>query len=269
MATEIVTTKKPVYKKWWFWVIVIVIILISRMGEKKNQQATSQNQNQQVTATTAAKARSDIKPTPDITRHDFATKCGEKANHAYFEQSCKGKTVLLKGVITDIDSYNNYKVKIDFGDDVSWHVDLDDTTPHYEKGTRVEFSATLDKQMGWGAHMENGHYWSKLSDTSAAEDQEKIHISDAKKQEAMAAINRFISEGLIQKVVKISNDDATVWVEPKFYLLPFDLKNGLVSWVYLAHFKDKNGFVVVIDGYSGNAVGSYSLKFGNGLKMKK
>lgn len=154
------------------------IILINLFNQPSNKPNNISNASPAV-----IEVKPDIKPTkptPEMTRQEFFSKCREHIKPAIFKEECEGKTVLLEGVITHIDSNNNVRINIDDG--VSWHVDLDKTTPRYQQGTRVEFSATLDEQMGWGAHMKNGHFWAKLSNAGTAKDKEEMNASETTKQ---------------------------------------------------------------------------------------
>jgi hypothetical protein len=91
----------------------------------------------------------------------------------------------------------------------------------------------------------------------------KPRLSKAKIVEARRAVQRFIDEGIFIKVDGVANDGkyADVWTNTKFGMLPFDLKTGAVDWVYLAYCSNTpDGFIQIIDGYTGKKIGVYTLR---------
>ena len=92
-------------------------------------------------------------------------------------------------------------------------------------------------------------------------------FSRQERAEAKAALQKFSDEGIIQKVEDYGDGLVRVWVESKFMMLPYDLKEGLCGWVAKAYFKDENGYIAFVNGYTGNDIGSFSAR--SGLKIKE
>lgn len=104
-----------------------------------------------------------------------------------------------------------------------------------------------------------------------AEEQEQKKYEESKKpkvkgkdiEEAKYAVQRSIEEGIFQKVHVISADEGLVdvWLDSKFALLPFDLKQNAIGYVYVAYCKKTvNGYIRLNDGYTGKKVGVYTLR---------
>jgi hypothetical protein len=94
----------------------------------------------------------------------------------------------------------------------------------------------------------------------------RLNISAEEREKAKAALQKFTDEGLIMKVENHGDSLVSVWVDRKFSLLPYDMKTGMCYYVCAAYFKSKDGFIGLVDGYTGQDIGSYSLE--GGLKIK-
>jgi hypothetical protein len=204
------STQARIFGYSWFAIMLCSVISSPLNNNKKANTVQSYNDpsvkpsNQMVevadkSASQLTRESIDVKPTkpiPDFTYKNFLIKCGENVDHSLFEQSCKGKTVLLKGVITNADS--DQDVKIDFGDKTSWNAKLDKTSPRYKKGTKVQFSATIEDQMGWGANLINTHYWSRLGEV--VDDAEKLKKSVADYRQLTHDIETLCQESVKEKL---------------------------------------------------------------------
>lgn len=92
-------------------------------------------------------------------------------------------------------------------------------------------------------------------------------ITDKEREEAISAINKFISDGLILKTNNSSDNYVEIYVLNKFYALPYDYKEGLCAYPFKAYCKDEMCAIDIIDGYSGNKIGHYYLE--SGLSLNK
>lgn len=138
-----------------------------------------------------------------------------------------------------------------------------------EEEKRIEYQQKQDKiaaDLKEKQESEQREKTAKETEEKEAEAAEQVKFQ-SKRAEASEAVQKFVNDGIIQKVVTSGDNMVEVWAEPKFMMLPYDYKNSLCTWVAAATFKDKHGFISIVDVYSGNIIGSFGLS--RGLKMEK
>jgi len=115
-----------------------------------------------------------------------------------------------------------------------------------------------------------------LESTAALSDDEK-EIKELQKEikqgleeikelraQAKVAIDRFIEDKVIMKIVQPAQLPHA-WVDKNFYLISYDNKSKIMHIVYLYYAVDKNGILVIKDGYTGKRIGTYDER---GLILK-